>query len=199
MRTETIITKIYAFDELSDEAKERAFAEARDSVMEVNVDELVDCMKTAMDKMGITISDYSIGIGGSGYIKLDVEDDELEGVRAYAYIVNNFFGGANKKRFVYKDLGVNSQSRISHLDRKDWMDNCPFSGWCYDFAVKDAWDSWCYDLRNGESPTVGDFLRNLECAYLREVEREYYGFSEGDAREYAEANGYEFLEDGTIY
>lgn len=46
---------------------------------------------------------------------------------------------------------------------------------------------------------VGDFLRNLERAYLREVESEYYGFSESDAREYAEANGYEFLEDGTIY
>ena len=199
--TETITTNVYTFDELSDEAKEKVVDEARYSVMETSVDELVDCMKTAMDKMGITINDYEISVDGSGYISLSVEgeNDELEGARAYAYIVNNFFEGANKKKFVYKDLGVNSRSRISHLDRKDWMDNCPFSGLCYDDAVKDAWDSWCYDLRNGESPTIGDFLRNLECAYLREVEREYYGFSEGDAREYAEANGYEFLEDGTIY
>ncbi|WP_337571517.1 hypothetical protein [Mitsuokella jalaludinii] len=196
MRTETIITKIYAFDELSDEAKERAFAEARDSVMEVNVDELVDCMKTAMDKMGITINDYGISIDGSGYISLSVEGEDLEGTRAYAYIANNFFEGANKKKVVFKGW---KKSRISHLNSKDWIDNCPFSGVIYDFAVKKAWDSWCYDLRNGESPTIGDFLRNLECAYLREVEREYYGFSEGDAREYAEANGYEFLEDGTIY
>lgn len=189
----------YAFDEFSDEAKERAFAEVRDSVMEVNVDELVDCMKTAMDKMGITISDYSIGIDGSGYIKLDVEDDELEGVRAYAYIVNNFFGGANKKRFVYKDLGVNSQSRISHLDRKDWMDNCPFSGMCYDYAMKNAWVNWCSELRKGNSPSVRDFLNELEYQYLHEIANDYYGFDEECVRDLADANGYKYLEDGTLY
>nr|DAM59678.1 MAG TPA: hypothetical protein [Caudoviricetes sp.] len=196
MRTVTTIVKIYSFDELSDEAKEKVIEEARDSVMEANVDELVDCMKSAMNKMEIAIDDYSVGVDGSGYISLSADCEDLEGTRAYAYIANNFFEGANKKKVVFKGW---KKSRISHLNSKDWIDNCPFSGVVYDFAVKKAWDSWCYDLRNGESPTIGDFLRNLECAYLREVEREYYGFSEGDAREYAEANGYEFLEDGTIY
>ena len=196
MRTETTITKIYKFDELSDEAKEKVIAEARDSDMEINRDDLVDCMKSAMNEMGIAIKDYSIGIDGSGYIKLDVENDDLEGARAYAYIMNNFFEGVDKKKLVYKEWG---KRRISHLDRKDWMDNCPFSGWCYDFAVKEAWDSWCNDLRQGKSPSVRDFLDNLEWAYLKELSDEYYGFNEYDARDLAESNGYEFLEDGTIY
>ena len=196
MRTETTITKIYKFDELSDEAKEKVIAEARDSDMEINRDDLVDCMKSAMNKMEIAIEDYSIGIDGSGYIKLDVENDDLEGARAYAYIMNNFFEGVDKKKLVYKEWG---KRRISHLDRKDWMDNCPFSGWCYDFAVKEAWDSWCNDLRQGKSPSVRDFLDNLEWAYLKELSDEYYGFNEYDARDLAESNGYEFLEDGTIY
>lgn len=196
MRTETTITKIYTFDELSDEAKEKVIAEARDSDMEINCDELVDCMKSAMNEMEIAIEDYFIGIDGSGYIKLDAENDDLEGARAYAYIMNNFFEGVDKKKLVYKEW---EKRRVSHLDRKDWMDNCPFSGWCYDFAVKEAWDSWCNDLREGKGPSVRDFLDELEWAYLKELSDEYYGFNEEDARELAEANGYEFLEDGTIY
>ena len=62
MRTKTTITKIYTFDELSDEAKEKVIAEARDFDMEINRDELVYCMKSAMNEMGIAIKDYSIGI-----------------------------------------------------------------------------------------------------------------------------------------
>lgn len=196
MRTETTITKIYTFDELSDKAKEKVIAEARDSDMEINCDELVDCMKSAMNEMGIAIDDYSIGIDGSGYIKLDAENDDLEGTRAYAYIMNNFFEGADKKKLVYKEW---EKRRISHLDRKDWMDNCPFSGWCYDFAVKEAWDSWCNDLREGKSPSIRDFLGELEWAYLKELSDEYYGFDEECARDLAESNGYEYLEDGTLY
>lgn len=199
MRTETTITKIYKFDELSDKAKEKVIAEARDSAMEINVDELVDCMKEAMLKMGIVINDYSIGIDGSGYIKLDIYEDEIEGVQAYKYITNNLFDGANKKKVVYKDLGEKCISRISHLERKDWMDNCPFSGMCYDYAVKDAWDVFCAELKSGGCPSVRDFLDELESQYLRELADEYYGFDEDDARELAEANDYEFLEDGTIY
>lgn len=196
MRTETTITKIYTFNELSDEAKEKVIAEARDFGMEINRDELVDCMKSAMNEMGIAIEDYSIGIDGSGYIKLDAENDDLEGARAYAYIMNNFFDGVDKKKLFYKEW---EKRRVSRLDRKDWMDNCPFTGWCYDCAVKDAWDSWCNDLREGKGPSVRDFLDELEWAYLKELSDEYDGFDEAEARELAEANGYEFLEDGTIY
>ena len=196
MRTEITITKIYTFDELSDEAKEKVIAEARDFAMEIHRDELVDCMKSAMNEMGIAIEDYSIDIDGSGYIKLDAENDDLEGTRAYAYIMNNFFEGVDKKKLVYKEW---EKRRISHLDRKDWIDNCPFSGICYDYAVKDAWENWCNDLREGKSPSIRDFLDELEWAYLKELSDEHYGFDEECARDLAEANGYEYLEDGTIY
>lgn len=196
MRTETTITKIYTFDELSDEAKEKVIAEARDSGMEIHCDELVDCMKSAMNEMGIAIKDYSVGIDGSGYIKLDADNDDLEGARAYAYIMNNFFEGVDKKKLVYKEW---EKRRVSRLDRKDWMDNCPFSGWCYDYAVKEALDSWCNDLREGKSPSIRDFLDELEWAYLKELSDEYYGFDEAEARDLTEENDYEFLEDGTIY
>lgn len=201
MRTviEAIKTDVYKFDELSDEAKERFIDEQRESEAEITLDEVVDCMKDAMEKMGISIKDYSIDVNGSGYIDLDDDNDELEGIRAYKYIVNNFFDGVEKRKVVYKDLGKRCTSRISHLERKDWMDNYPFSGWCYDFAVKDAWESWCNDLREGKSPSVRDFLDELEWAYLKELSDEYYGFTDNDARDYAEGNGYEFLEDGTIY
>ena len=196
MRTITTTTTVYNFDELSEEAKEKAIEDARNFEADYRLEEIVDCMKSAMDKMGITIKDYSISIDGSGYINLSVVDDDLEGVRAYRYIVNNFFGSVDKKKFYYKDW---KKHRRSHLDRKDWFNDCPFSGMCYDYAVKAAWEVFCAELKQGGCPTVRDFLDELESQYLREVHDEYYGFDENDARELSEVNEYEYLEDGTIY
>lgn len=194
--TTTTTTTVYKFDELSEEAKEKAIGDARDFEAEYTLDDIVDCMKSAMDEMGITIKDYSISIDGSGYINLSVVDEDLEGVRAYRYIVNNFFSEVNKKKLYYKEW---KKRRKPNLDRKDWMDNCPFSGVCYDYAIKNAWEGFCAELKRGERPSVRDFLDELESQYLREVHDGYYGFDEDDARELSEANEYEYLEDGTIY
>ncbi len=198
MRTITTITTttVYSFDELSEEAREKAIDAARDFEADYRLEEFVDCMKSAMDKMGITIKDYSICIDGSGYINLSVVNDDLEGVRAYRYIVNNFFSGVNKKKLYYKEW---EKRRKSNLDRKDWMDDCPFTGMCYDYGVKSAWEDFCAELKQGERPTVRDFLDELESHYLDMQTKEYYGFDEDAARELYDANGYEFLEDGTLY
>lgn len=194
--TVTNTYKVYTFDELSEKAKKKVISEEREFEAKTNLEELVDCMKSAMDTMGIRIKDYYIDIDGSGYIDLSADCDDLEGVRAYKFIVNNFFSGVDKKKLYYKDWG---KCRKSHLDRKDWMDNCPFTGWCYDCAVKDAWDEWCAELKNGLEPSVRDFLDELETQYLKELSDGYDGFGEDEARDIAEANDYEFLEDGTIF
>lgn len=198
MRTITTITTttVYSFDELSEGAKEKAIEDTRNFEAEYRLDEIVDCMKSAMDKMGITIKDYSISIDGSGYINLSVVDDDLEGVRAYRYIVNNFFSEVNKKKLYYKEW---EKRRKSNLDRKDWMDDCPFTGVCYDYGVKSAWEDFCAELKQGERPTVRDFLDELESHYLDMQAKEYYGYDEDAARELSEANEYEYLEDGTLY
>lgn len=197
MRTETTTITIYKFDELSDKAKEKVIDKLREIATKDNLDELIECMDEAMYKMGIKDKGYSIDLNGSGHIDLDVDCDDLEGVRAYKYIVNNFFSGLDKKKLYYKE-GM-KKCRESKLDRKDWMENCPCTGWCYDYAVKAAWENWCADLKEGNNPSVRDFLDGLEWAYLKEQFDGYYGFGEEDAREIAEANEYEFLEDGTIY
>lgn len=194
--TTTTTTTVYKFDELSEGAKEKAIEDARIFEADYRLDEIVDCMKSAMDKMGITINDYSINIDGSGYINLSVVDDDLEGVRAYRYIVNNFFSEVNKKKLYYKEW---EKRRMSNLDRKGWMDDCPFTGVCYDYGVKSAWEDFCAELKQGERPTVRDFLDELESHYLDMQAKEYYGFDEDAARELSEANEYEYLEDGTIY
>lgn len=205
MRTETtvITTTIYKFDELSDEAKEKFIEEQRDFEAESSAEEMRECMMRAMEWMNINIGDYQFDCTGSGYINLSVDDEaeELEGVRAYKWIVDNCFSDVDKKKMYWqKNVDIRSRKSLtSNIESKDWMDNCPFSGWCYDLAVKDAWESWCNDLREGKSPSVRDFLDELEWAYLKELSDEYYGFDEAVARDIAEANGYEFLEDGTIY
>lgn len=201
--TETITTTVYKFDELSDSAKEKFTGEQRNLAAEFLADEMYDCLKSAMKTMNISIDDYEIGIDGSGYINLSVDDDaeELEGVRAYKWIVNNCFSDVDKKKMYWqKNVDIRScKSLTSSIESKDWMDNCPFSGIIYDYAVKDAWDYWCAELKSGFGPSVRDFLDELESQYLKKLSDGYYGFNEEDARELAEANDYEFLEDGTIY
>lgn len=196
MRTETTITKIYTFDELSEEAKEKVIGELREFEEEAWLKDLVSCMKSAADCMGISIKNYSISTDGSGYINFSVEDDDLEGIRAYKFIVNRLFSEVDKEKFYYKRW---EKRRKSNLERKDWMDNCPFSGMCYDYAMKNAWVNWCSELRKGNSPSVRDFLNELEYQYLHEIANDYYGFDEECVRDLADANGYKYLEDGTLY
>lgn len=198
--TVTNTYKVYTFDELSDEAKEKFIEERRDFVMEIRADEFFDCMKRAMDWMNIDIGAYQFNYSGAGYINLHVDDEaeELEGIRAYKWIVNNCFADASKDKMYWLDF-PRDKTRTSNIESKEWMDNCPFSGIIYDFAVKDAWDYWCAELKNGLEPSVRDFLDELESQYLKELSDEYDGFDEAEAREIAEANNYEFLEDGTIF
>lgn len=198
--TVTNTYKVYTFDELSDEAKEKFIEAERDFEMESNADEMVECLKEAMYRLNISIDDYEIAIDGSGYINLHVDDDaeELEGVRAYKWIINNCFSDIRKNKLYWIEGNFDKQ-RHSNLESRDWMDNCPFSGMSYDCAVKDAWDYWCAELKNGLEPSVRDFLGELETQYLKELSGEYYGFGEDEARDIAEANDYEFLEDGTIF
>lgn len=201
--TETITSTVYKFDELSDSAKEKFTDEQRDLEAEFWSDEMRDCLKSAMEKMKISIDDYQFDYAGTGYINLSVDDDaeELEGVRAYKWIVNNCFSNVDKKKTYWQknvDIG-NRKSLASSIESKDWMDHCLFSNTIYDYAVKDAWDYWCTELKNGREPSIRDFLDELESRYLKELSDDYDGFDEEEARDIAEANNYEFLEDGTIY
>lgn len=198
--TVTKTYKVYTFDELSKEAKEKFIEEQSNFEAEINADEMVDCMKNAMRAMDISIDDYQFDYAGSGYINLSVDDDaeELEGVRAYTWIVNNCFNDVDKKKTYWLDF-PRDKTRTSNIESKDWMDNCPFSGVIYDFAVKDTWESFVADVKAGNNPSVHDFLDELESCYLGMLEEEYYGFGEEAARDIAEANDYEFLEDGTIF
>lgn len=195
--TETITTNIYTFDELSEKAKENCINEQRELVADDNSTEMLDCMSSAMKAMNVKVNDYEIGNDGSGYISLSVDEDaeDLEGVRAYAWIVNNCFSGVKKGKTFWKGY----KSRISNLESKNWMRNFPFTGIFYDEAVADAWDKWCNSLREGREPSVEDFLDELDYAYRNVLAREYDAFDEDCARELAEANEWEFLEDGTIY
>ena len=198
--TVTNTYKVYTFDELSEEAKEKFIEAERDSEMESIADEFFECMKEAMYRLNIDIDDYQLDYTVSGYINLHVDDDaeELEGVRAYTWIVNNLFANVRKNKLYWIESNFDKQ-RYSNIESKDWMENCPFSGVCYDYTVKFAWDYWCAELKSGLEPSVRDFLDELETQYLKELSDEYYGFGEDEARDIVEANNYEFLEDGTIF
>ena len=79
MRTETI--NIYTFDELTDDAKEKAREWYRDGMEYFWWNDSLDSIKTFADTFRVTIKDYSIGLYCHSYIDTDAENSNFRGLK----------------------------------------------------------------------------------------------------------------------
>ena len=204
MRTITITKDIYTFDELTEEAQEKAFEYFRNlPYLFAWQEENRDTVKAIADKMDWAYDLYSYdGITYSVNYSISSDDiAELSGKRAMAYIQNNYIDAAKKP----KTYWLNG---LIHCDgRKNWkrnskinyeIDNCPFTGYCMDCCFSEAWRDWQKNF--SKHSTVQDFA-DLVADYLGRdwtADNEYQ-YSDDGIKDLIEANDYEFLEDGTLY
>lgn len=79
MRTETI--NIYTFDELSDEAKEKARDWYRDGMEYFWWNESLESIKAFCDGYGVTVKDYSVGPFERSWITTDASNENFRGVK----------------------------------------------------------------------------------------------------------------------
>lgn len=71
---------VYQFNELSEEAKEKAVQQYRSSGFEYAwQDESRDSLKAFCDLFNVKVTDYSIGTWGHSYIKTDAENNHFRG------------------------------------------------------------------------------------------------------------------------
>jgi hypothetical protein len=208
----TIEVKLYSFDELSEEAKEKAINKFRDA--EYNTTPyFVDEANDSFEKFAHIFSvdwrniDYEEPYRNEYNINMDDNILTLSGQRLATYIWNNFkkqlFKGKyyslwSKKDITYKYYHEGYpvlKTRYSHI----FLDNCcVLTGICYDDDLLKP----IYDFLDKPNDRI-DFETLLnDCVYslCHSVSMEIdYQFSDKAITETIRINEYQFTEDGGIY
>ena len=212
----TVRTKVYQFNELSEEAKQKAIEQYRnnDHYHQHYFDEIIDSVKAVCElfnlKTGREWSDIRIS-------HIDDNIIELKGIRLYKYIVNNYWNSLYKRKYLgsignnkvikhrmsktnFYDMNkgaiVNSSNFIYSNIRFD--NSCVLTGVCYDNDILQP----VYDFlkRPDLSLTFEDLIQDIESAILKTFNNtEKWLNSDEFITDEIEANEYEFKADGTIF
>jgi hypothetical protein len=211
-------TKIYPFSELSDEAKETAIEKYRENCTEYFwADDGINSLKEFCKQFDIELKDWGLDCGGCGqshiYFNADTYDlqaEDVEGWRAYKYIINNYWDILYKPQFrgTIKNDTIKHR-RITHEKLSNgrmfnayhsgiFKDTCcNLTGYCLDNEIMQP----IYDfLKNpNTSTTLKDLYDDCFNAFITgwndDVESQN---SDEVIIETIEANEYEFTEDGQL-
>lgn len=197
MRTETI--KIYKFNELPEESKQKAIEKYRIESGRLGdypwVREIVDSFRAVFGFSGIHIKNYSIGDYNS-YVEFDMDDGvrQLSGNRARTWLENNLFSRVRISRNDYMRNRKNyfcygSAYRIGKIKP------CPFTGYCAD---EDFIEDLKESIDSGETLERAYKLLAHKATKLIEAEIESQ-LTDEYISETLSINDYEFTENGEMY
>lgn len=209
MRTATIEYQVYKYIELSDEAKEKArawYLEGREPYVftEIVMEDLYNLFGENDLQVQYSLG-YCQGDGLNIYGKINAEN--------IFKCLENHNGGTQLEQFE-NVLTEKEKKTILHYAELCGEIELPINNrYCYCIArYVDVAEEWEYILENhfDYSNINKEALEKFEnlvqevfeklCASYEEQGYEYfYEISEEDLEEMCEANGYEFLEDGTIF
>lgn len=198
----TYKTTVFTFEELDDQAKQRAIDNARSTGIMENewaISEALESLRAFCDATGVKLRDYSIGLYGRSYVKMDAPDLDCEGVRLATWIVNNWHRALYAGKY-YSTAGnwINGSYTYKSRRSKVILDRAYLTGLYIDLAITDPLVEFI------KKPTTGITLQDLidRCAdsFLSDLLDELRGM---DSSEYIAdhliANDYEFLADGSLF
>ena len=197
MRTQTI--NIYSFNELSEEAQEKALNDYRESITEIFwADEIIESLKGLFEKCnGITLKDWSLGDCQS-WLRVSFDRDEIgdfTGKRAMSWIENNLLINI---RIPENSLSMNGTRRklakYGQYYRAGMIEPCPFTGYCSD---DDFLQDLISEVKQGTVLKTAFEGLAVTCQKLIQNEMEYQQ-SEEYIKEHFEMNNCEFDEDGNL-
>jgi len=207
----TIRTKVYKFNELSEQAKQKAINNWRNQQQDYQYyfDEIVDSIKAVVE-----LFDLKTGREYTDIRTSHIDDNilNLKGVRLYKYIVNNYSNNlftptyiksidraVNWKQFVCKTRTAADKTKYTQIYSKQKKDNCcVLTGICYDDIILQP----IYDFLKHPDTTKNfhDLFQELENAICNTVSNtEEWLNSDEFITDEIEVNGYEFKIDGTIF
>ena len=136
MKTKTI--NIYSFDELSEEAKEKALQDYKERNTEIFwMDETIESLEGLFKNCdGISLKDYSLGEYHS-WIRVDFTNEEVEnftGKRAMAWLENNLLSNIRVSYYGDKRKELRQYGKYYYAGQ---IKPCPFTGYCVDDDLLD--------------------------------------------------------------
>lgn len=171
----TVEIKVYRFDELSDEAKEKAKQDNATLWGYAWQDEAIASLKAMAEAFGAKLRDYEVDFSNSSHSGAKFDAPNLS------------------RREIKKIL-----AGLGSYDPKTLKGNgdCKLTGFCMD---EDALDGFRRAFEGGESD-LNALLQAGFDSWLKAAQDDYEGqYQDEQFAEYCEANGYEFNEDGSRF
>ena len=202
----TIRTKVYQFSELSESAKENAIENYRNSERynQHYFDEVIESVKEVCDLLNLKTGREYTDIRTS---HIDDNILELQGIRLYKYILNNYSNVLFQKKTYhfcrmedgtkrFNCVGLNGGKYVSNCQTE--IASCPLTGVCYDMDILQP----VYDFlkRPDLSTTFEDLMQEIESAISKTFDNtEEWLNSDEFIKDEIEATEYEFKADGTRF
>jgi hypothetical protein len=206
----TVRTKIYKFNELSNEAKQKAIEKYRDNNIDYqfSFDEITGSVKKMAElfnlKFGREYTDLRTG---------HIEDNilQLSGTRLYKYLMNNYYDDlftpkyikivdkvVKYRQFICKVIKGRDKDYTQIYSKNKRTNDCVLTGICYDNDILQP----VYDFlkKPSKNTTFEDIVNDIESAISKTFrnEEEYINSDEYIIEE-IEANDYEFMADGKMF
>ena len=202
----TIETKVYQYEELSEQAKENARNSLRDRLsgnrIEIESDDYWNTLKKIEEIFGIKVRDWSVNGYSPTYfrfyfVNLD-EDIENEPKFLLRYLNRDVLPCIDcRKTYYAKNHYENHKKRKSRIISYPKYDFCITGAWT-DIAVDDALNNIKESIMQGKS--ARDFVRDMLNNFFERWNKDYeYAYSDESIEEEIVNNEYEFLENGKPY
>ena len=203
-----MITKVYNFNELSDEAKKKAIETHRYDFADGWSDENWKSVKAIANACGLDI--ITNIYNDTGFANFELQEDikdynniiVLRGRRAIAYIYNNWIKpNMNGKYYATPGKWIDGAYTYTHTHSKCTFEfSCPLTGYCMDDCLVNAYKKFCECVRINPLFGIGDFVDVLSECVSEFLQNDYnYSISDENIAELLTANGYECLENGVDY
>ena len=199
----TIETKVYQYEELSEQAKENARNSLRDRLAGNRIDAEADDYRNTLKKIeeifGIMVRNWSVVGYSPTYFRLDFiyldEDIENEPKFLLRYLNRYVLPCIDcRKTYYAKNFRKKRKSRIISYPVYDF---CITGAWT-DIAVDDALNNIKESIMRGKS--AREFVSDMLDNFFKQWNRDYeYAYSDESIEEDIMSNGYEFLENGKPY
>lgn len=201
---------LYTFNELSDVAKAKAIENYREykSGDQFDFSEYKESLREFCDDLCVEVRGWSYGLDGCDVryeINHSSDVEDLSGVRAYKWIINNV-NAFNMRRRVYREYReVNNHGFKQRASFVKWAsgvfnasDDCPYTGVCCDESLLKPFRDF---LKKPDNRTIAELIREAIDGYCSDM-LEDLEFRESDEYlrdDLENSDTPEFFENGAIY
>jgi hypothetical protein len=199
---ETRTYTVYKFNELSEAAKEKAHSEYLSHINYFWMDENIETLKTFADNFNITIKNYEYDTH-NGFVSFSLNCDdnilELKGERLARYFWNNHFNevfrGKYYGKLVEDPKEKHGRRHVKRYSKVMYEMNCP-TGYCIDYDILQPLYDFMHKPYDVDIESLFDkcfdaWLKAVHSDLQWQESMEYF-------EDHAEANDYDFEEDGSI-